>query len=115
MAGLLSQSVGSLPHALRGPDVFISFRFGESHQEALALKEALESHHLTAFISNAIAGDDLHASIANALDRCSLVIILASSTYGTSTNGMFDTSREMAFVLGEKKPFYLVRMIPFEE
>ena len=39
-----------------------------------------------------------------------MVVILASSTYGRATNDLFDTGREMKFVLGEKKDFFLIRV-----
>lgn len=35
-------------------------------------------------------------------------------TYGRQTNGLFCTSAEMNFIVGQRKPYYLVRMIPFD-
>ena len=95
-------------------DVFISFRFGEAHGEALALKTALEGRGLTAFLSNASPGSDLQEVIAHALANCKLAIILATKTYGRKTNALFCTSAEMNYIVGnDRKEFFLVRMIPF--
>ena len=42
-------------------DVFISFRFGEAHAEALVLKAALEARQLRVFLSDVSPGGDLQA------------------------------------------------------
>ena len=97
------------------PDVFISFRFGEAHAEAHALKAGLEAQGLRVFLSDVAPGDNLGRIIATALDSCRLAVLLATKTYGRGTNDLFDTGREMQFVLSHKKPFFLVRMIPFGE
>jgi hypothetical protein len=97
------------------PDVFISFRFGEAHAEALALKAALEANGHRVFLSDVSPGGDLQTAISHALSRCKLAVILATRTYGARTNGLFDTSNEMNFIIGRRKAYYLVRMIPFEE
>ena len=96
-------------------DVFISFRFGEAKAEALALRKALEARNVSVFLSGASPGDDLQDKIAVALDNCRMAVILASKTYGTETNGLFDTGAEMNFVRSHQKPFVLVRMIDFGE
>ena len=96
-------------------DVFISFRFGEAHKEALALKAALEGHGLRVFLSDTNPGDNLGHIIAEALRGCRLAVLMATRTYGKATNDLFDTGREMKYVLGHKKPFFLTRMIPFGE
>ena len=96
-------------------DIFISFRFGEAHTEALALKAELEGRGLTVFLSDVSAGANLQETIARALSTCKLCVILATKTYGRKTNGLFDTSAEMNYVIGQHKDFYLVRMIPFDE
>ena len=41
------------------------------------------------------------------------LVIFASRTYGERTNDMFDTGRERDYVLSKRKPFFLIRMIPF--
>ena len=96
-------------------DVFISFRFSEAHKEALALKAFLERLGLTVFLSDYKPGENLGKGIAEALQNCRIVVVLASKTYGLATNDMFDTGREVKFVLDQKKPFFFVRMIPFGE
>ena len=101
---------------LEVPDVFISFRFGEAHTEALALKAALEARGLTVFLSNASPGTNLQHMIAHALANCKLAVILATETYGRQTNALFCTSAEMNYIVGnDRKQFYLVRMIPIGE
>ena len=118
---LAKQSGGSLHDDGSGSgagvpyDVFISFRFGEAHAEALALKAALEGRGLRIFLSDTNPGDNLGHIIAEALRGCRLAVLMATRTYGKSTNDLFDTGREMKYVLGHKKPFFLTRMIPFGE
>jgi hypothetical protein len=97
------------------PDVFISFRFGEAHTEALALRQALEACGLVVFLSDVAAGGNLQVVIAKALDHCKLAVILASATYGHQTNSLFDTYSEMNFIVSQRKRYYLVRMIPPED
>ena len=96
-------------------DVFITFRFGEARAEALELKASLEARSLKVFLSNVTPGGNLQRVIAHALSTCRLAVVLATKTYGRMTNGLFCTSAEMNFIVGQKKPYYLVRMIPFEE
>ena len=95
-------------------DIFITFRFGEAHAEALALKAGLEAFGLRVFLSNAAPGEDLQRMISDALQSCKLAVILATETYGRKTNALFCTSAEMNYIIdGGRKPYYLVRMIPF--
>ena len=54
--------------------------------------------------------------IAHALKSCKLAIILATKTYGRKTNALFCTYAEMNYIVGnDRKPYYLVRMIPIGE
>ena len=79
------------------------------------LKAALEALGLVVFLSDVSPGGNLQRVIADALTSCKLAIILATKTYGETTNGLFDTSNEMNFIVTQNKPYYLVRMIPFGE
>ena len=79
------------------------------------IKAALEALGLVVFLSDVGPGGNLQRVIAEALASCKLAIILATKTYGETTNGLFDTSNEMNFIVGRNKPYYLVRMIPFGE
>ena len=88
---------------------------GEAHTEALALKAALEARGCKVFLSNVSPGANLQQVIASALLRCRLAVILATRTYGRQTNGLFCTSAEMDFIVSQHKPYYLVRMLPFDE
>jgi len=106
------------PEAANAPDahdIFISFRFLEALTEARELKQKLEQLNFSVFLSNGAAGDNIQRVISQALQRCRLTIILASHTYGKQTNALFDTSSEMNYIIGQSKPYYLVRMIPPNE
>jgi hypothetical protein len=111
----LGGSMRSQVNLLAAIDVFISFRFAEAHREALMIKAALEALGLVVFLSNVSPGGDLQDVISEALGMCKFAIILATKTYGAKTNGLFDTSNEMNYIISRSKPFYLVRMIPFDE
>ena len=97
--------------------VFISFRFGveRGENEARELKAALEARGVSVFLSEALGGDNLAKLISDALVGCDLAIIFASRTYGERTNDMFDTGRERDYVLSKRKPYFLIRMLPFDE
>ena len=111
LASFIAQS--SSPDTKELYDIFITFRFGEAHAEAVALKAGLEVYGLKVFLSNAAPGTDLQDLISHALATCKLAVILATETYGRKTNALFCTSSEMNYILdGNRKPFYLVRMIP---
>jgi hypothetical protein len=62
-------------------DVFISFRFDESHAEAKALKTALEAQQLRVYLAGELPGELLDEVIFKALDSCRLAVLLASETY----------------------------------
>jgi hypothetical protein len=91
------------------PDIFISFRFGEAHTEALALKKALEEVGKRVFISDVQGGGNIEAVICEAIDKCLLVVILGTTTYGRSTTS-FSTYHEINYTFDEQKPFYLIKM-----
>jgi hypothetical protein len=107
----LSEAAGvATPQADPDPDIFISLRFGEASREAEELQQQLTARGVRAFICDVAPGGNLHTVIASAMDKCKLVIILASETYGRATNNLFDTSKELAFVISENKPFFLIKM-----
>lgn len=76
-----------------GVDVFISFRFTEAHTEALVLKKALEAAGCTAFVSDVCPGANLQQAISRALSSSTIAVVLASKSYGTQTNSLFDTCK----------------------
>ena len=94
------------------PDLFVSFRFKETLSLALALKETLDKQGLKTFVCAVPVGEDISKQIAKALAECKLAIILGSETYGQETESFFSTYNELAFILAEKKPFYLVKTCP---
>ena len=91
-------------------DVFISLRFAEAGDEALQLKTALEAHGVVVFVCDQLAGNNLMDTIYGALDAASLVVILASHTYGKRTASGFSTYEEFQYTMDEKKPFFLIKM-----
>jgi len=97
--------------------VFVSFRFGDDkgEAEARATKQALEARGISVFLSQAVGGDNISKMICDGIVGCKLAIIFANRTYGARTNHMFDTGRERDYILSKNKPFYLIRMIPFDE
>ena len=102
---MASGGVAAMPAgAPTGHPIFLSLRFGEAMQEAAELQRQLEARGTRAFICDELAGANLLSVIASALDSCALAVILASETYGRETNNLFDTSKELAFVISEKKP-----------
>ena len=101
--------------ALTAESRSVSPLVNKAHREALMIKAALEALGLVVFLSNVSPGGDLQDVISEALGMCKFAIILATKTYGAKTNGLFDTSNEMNFIISQQKPFYLVRMIPFDE
>ena len=90
-------------------DFFISFRFGEAHAEALRTKADLEAAGKTVFISDVQSGGNLEEVICEALDKCKMVIVFGTATYGRSTTS-FSTYHEINYTIDEKKPFYLIKM-----
>ena len=85
-------------------DIFISLRFGEGMEQGTALLQQLQARGIRVFICDVAPGGDIRTVIAEALDSCRLAVILATETYGVTTNGMFDTCKELAFIVSEKKP-----------
>ena len=75
----------------------------------------LEARQLKVFASDVSPGGAEQHVIAHALSTCKLAIILATNTYGYCTNALFCTSAEMNYIIGQRKPYYLVRMIPFDQ
>ena len=90
-------------------DFFISFRFGEAHAEALRTKADLEAAGKTVFISDVQSGGNLEEVICEALDKCKMVIVFGTATYGRSTTS-FSTYHEINYTIDEKRPFYLIKM-----
>lgn len=75
----------------------------EAADEGLQLKEALEARGLNIFICDQFAGSNLMDIIYSALDAATLVVILASITYGRRTSSGFSTYEEL-YALWAKQP-----------
>eukprot|EP00051_Salpingoeca_urceolata_P013409 m.168449 g.168449 ORF g.168449 m.168449 type:complete len:559 (-) comp17788_c2_seq1:1603-3279(-) len=95
-------------------DVFVSLRFAEAKQEALAIKAALEARGATAFVCDVAPGEDIKRVVIHALDGCRLPVVLGTRTYGQETASTFSTHEEMEHIVSEhkkhRKPYFLVKM-----
>jgi hypothetical protein len=92
------------------PDIFISLRFVEALEEAKALKTALTVFGLNVFLCAVDPGDAIDQAIITALENCRLVVIMATRTYGRATGFPCSTHEELKYIVGHKKPFFLVKM-----
>ena len=90
-------------------DIFISLRFGEAIEPARSLRAELKKRGIHACICEVPEGQNIKKFVVDGLDRCSLVLILGTKTYGHGTVS-FSTYEEMEFVISEGKPFFLVKM-----
>jgi hypothetical protein len=91
-------------------DIFISLRFGEAMDEAVALKAALQQRGFSVFLCDVPPGVDIARTVISALTHCKLAVILGTLTYGTETPPGFSTFDELRYIKNEKKPFFLVKM-----
>lgn len=91
-------------------DIFISLRYEEAEPPAVRLRDALRSKGLTVYLCNEPNSTDLGEAIAEALDHCSLVVIMGTPTYGKKTKAKFSTFQELNFIIEEEKPFFLIKM-----
>ncbi len=91
-------------------DVFITLRFAEAKSEGNLLKLELTWRGIIAYMDETGPGQDIHGNIATALVNTKLAVILATRTYGMQTGGVFDTPKEMDYILGNSKPYVLVKM-----
>lgn len=92
--------------------IFLSFRVLEARKQALALKAALEANGYKTFCSEADIprGKDWIRTISEALDKCRMVIVLATTTYGGQGTDAFATGEELAMARRTKKELYIVPM-----
>lgn len=92
------------------PDVFISLRFAEAHEEAKVLRDALEQRGVSCFLCAVAPGEDLWESITNALDTARLAVVMGTRTYGEDTGNQYCTHQELKFIRAESKPIFLIKM-----
>ena len=93
----------------RHEDIFISFRYTESLTEACVLKNVLESKGISVYINDSHSGVNMAAEIAEKLEKCTLVVIMGTETYGVKTKSINSTFEELQFTY-ENKQFFLVKM-----
>ncbi|KAF5828551.1 ankyrin repeat-containing domain protein [Dunaliella salina] len=98
--------------AQRKIDVFVSFRVKEADTEAIALKRALEAENLSVFCSSVDIprGADWVRTITAALHAASMVVVLATPTYGSEGTDSFGTAEELSYAKKKKKLLYVVPM-----
>ena len=92
--------------------VFISWRMSESGEEVAQLEPALQALNINVIIVRDLAGADLLSAVSRGMDLADLVVIMGTPTYGRATNGMFDTYKEMSYIFSQRKPFFLLKMLP---
>ena len=90
--------------------VFLSLRFGEAMEEAVALKDALCARGLNVFLCNELPGSDLMDAIVENISSCALAIILGTGSYGVKGSTAFSTKEELKFIVDRQKPIFLVKM-----
>lgn len=90
--------------------VFISVRFSEALEEALALKQCLDDNGIPTFVCALLPGANLLQTIASELEHCELVVVMGTSTYGFKTDSHFCTYQELQYIMTQRKPFFLVKM-----
>eukprot|EP00043_Microstomoeca_roanoka_P025269 m.263584 g.263584 ORF g.263584 m.263584 type:complete len:410 (-) comp53819_c0_seq1:344-1573(-) len=90
--------------------VFLSLRFGEAMDEAIAIKTALQRLGTATFLCDVAPGGDIAEAVIPAIDAAELVVILGTETYGEKTASPFSTYEELKFIMDESKPFFLVKM-----
>jgi len=97
--------------ACSAPDVFLSYRISETSAEVRTLRAALQARGLVVFVSEADVGigDNLHGSIAHALDSCTLFVPVASQTYGANSSTACGTMHELLMAIEERKPLYVIK------
>jgi hypothetical protein len=96
--------------AAKRPDVFISFRFGEAMKEAKLLRSKLTALGLNVFICEVEPGGNIMEEVSSNLDACTMALVLGTETYGQKGSVSYSTKEEMAFIMGEHKPYFLVKM-----
>lgn len=91
-------------------DAFISLRFCEALTEAKALKLALESRGCRVYLCEVAVGESIPGDISRALVSSRMAIIMGTRNYGQKTDCTFSTHNELQYILGQKMPFFLIKM-----
>lgn len=101
-------------------DIFISLRFTEKgtttgrpwkpFEAATLLKNALITQGYSVFLCAVENGDSIFDTVSDALKCSRFFVILGSETYGTPTESLCSTYQEMHFIIGKKRPFFLIKM-----
>ncbi len=106
----MATATGSQSVQRRARLVFLSLRFGEGMWVGELVKKALEAKGIHAFLCDVQEGGDIAQAISDHLDRCDLVVVLGTKTYGRKTSSGFSTFQELRFVMDYEKPFFLIKM-----
>ena len=90
--------------------MFVSFRFGEAHAEAKAIKAALEQQGVSVFVCDVAEGESIADEVIRALRGCTLAVVLGTRTYGAKTGSTFSSYYELRYIVERRKPFFLLKM-----
>jgi hypothetical protein len=89
--------------------VFLSLRVHEDDGGAVRLRDALEAAGVSVYLCDPLAGDELAAEIAVALDACELFVVLGTRSYGMPSDCKFSTREELQFAKDHRKPIFLIK------
>ncbi len=97
-------------------DVFLSLRFSEAMDEAVALQTALQDRGLSVFLCDVAPGGDIAQTVIRTLSNCKMAVILGTKTYGQKTKSGFSNFEELRHIINEQKDYFLIKMCDrFEE
>lgn len=79
------------------------------------LQRVLAEHGVSAYVCNhgptkISAGENWEDAITAALNRCTLMVVLGTKTYGAEGAETIDTKKELAFALRAKKDILVLKM-----
>ncbi len=79
-------------------------------EQAREVRAELAKRELTGRIVDVLGGGDISTQVAQGLSEAEMVVIFGTRTYGAPGSVMYSTRQEMEFVMGNKKPFFLIKM-----
>ena len=100
-------------------DVFISYRVRESLSETRALRDALSTVGIRAYVceEQLEVGQDWATEIFGALESCKVFVVMGSPTYGAKGMEIMATWEELSYALRYNKFMYIVKLFdgPYEQ
>lgn len=91
--------------------VFCSTRFDQtSLADAKFLQKLLEERKIKmVIVDETLTGTNILKAVVDGIVGCSLAILMGSADYGTPGTVKFSTNEELNFILGEDKPYFLIK------